>query len=81
VRQGIRLISQMLVRTGITSSTACQGSPEDLWAYQEARESGELLFGVYRFLASRYLDRMKAAGAGTRLGDEWIEGGSPGAGR
>ncbi|HTQ53019.1 MAG TPA: amidohydrolase [Bryobacteraceae bacterium] len=76
MRQGIKLISQMLVRTGITSSTECQGSPEDLLAYQDARAAGELSFRVYCFLAHEFLDRMIAAGVRTGLGDEWVRVGA-----
>jgi predicted amidohydrolase YtcJ len=72
MRQGIKLISQMLVKTGITSSTECQGTPEDLLAYQDARAAGELSFRVYCFLAHGFLDRMSAAGVRTGLGDEWV---------
>ncbi len=67
MRKGIKLISQMLVRTGITSSTECQGTPEDLLANQHAREAGDLAFRVYRFLAYPFLDRMSAAGVRTGL--------------
>jgi len=72
MRRGIKLISQMLVRTGITSSTECEGTPEDLLAYQDAREAGELSFRVYCFLAYPFLERMSAAGVRTGLGDDWV---------
>lgn len=72
MRQGIQLISRMLVRSGITSSTECQGTPDDLLAYQDAREAGELNFRIYCFLAHEFLDRMMAAGIRTGLGDEWV---------
>ena len=37
-REGVKLISKMLARTGITSATEAQGTPTDLRAYQDARE-------------------------------------------
>jgi predicted amidohydrolase YtcJ len=42
-RDGVKLISKMMARTGITSATEAQGTPMDLRAYQDARESGDLL--------------------------------------
>jgi len=72
MRQGVKLISQMMVRTGITSVHDAQGAPEDLLAYQDARETGELSFRVYCFLQYQFLDQMKAAGVRTGFGDEWV---------
>ena len=72
MRQGVRLISQMMVRTGVTSVHDAEGAPEDLLAYQDAREAGELSFRVYCFLQYQFLDQMKAAGVRTGFGDEWV---------
>lgn len=72
MRQGVKLIAQMMVRTGISSVHDCDGTPEDLLAYQDAREAGELAFRVYCFLNYAFLDRMIAAGVRTGLGDEWV---------
>src|SRR5246127_1903046 len=46
-REGVKLISKMLAKTGITSATEAQGTPADLQAYQDARDSGDLLFRSY----------------------------------
>jgi predicted amidohydrolase YtcJ len=66
----------MFARAGVTSVHDAQGSPEDLRAYQDAREAGELCVRVYHLLNFRYLDRMLAAGVRTGLGDEWIRVGA-----
>src|SRR6266852_3831336 len=71
-REGVRLISKMLAKTGITSAHEAQGTPLDLLAYQDARESGDLLFRAYCFINYRYIDSMIAAGVRTGLGDEWV---------
>jgi predicted amidohydrolase YtcJ len=71
-REGVKLISQMMTRTGITSVHDALGSPEDLRAYQDAREAGELGFRVYCSVYVDYLDRMLAAGIRTGLGDERV---------
>ncbi len=76
MRQGVKLIAQMMVRTGVTSVGDAEASPEDLLAYQDAREAGELSFRVYCFIQYQFLDRMTAAGIRTGLGDEWLRVGA-----
>jgi predicted amidohydrolase YtcJ len=71
-REGVKIISRMMTKTGITSVGDALGSPEDLQAYQDARDSGDLLMRVYCFMHSAYLDRMIAAGVRTGFGDEWV---------
>lgn len=75
-REGVKLISKMLARTGITSATEAQGSPTDLLAYQDAHESGDLLYRAYCFINFHFLDAMIAAGNRTGLGDEWVRVGA-----
>jgi predicted amidohydrolase YtcJ len=71
-REGVKLIAKMMTRTGITSVGDALGSPDDLQAYQDARDNGDLLFRVYCFIHSRWIDRMIAAGVRTGFGDEWV---------
>lgn len=75
-REGVKLISKMMARTGITSATEAQGTPTDLRAYQDARESGDLLHRAYCFINFHFLDEMIAAGNRTGLGDEWARVGA-----
>jgi predicted amidohydrolase YtcJ len=75
-REGVKLISKMLARTGITSATEAQGTPSDLRAYQDARDSGDLLFRAYCFINYRFIDAMIEAGVRTGLGDEWVRVGA-----
>jgi predicted amidohydrolase YtcJ len=75
-REGVKLISKMLAKTGITSATEAQGTPTDLLAYQDARESGDLLYRAYCFINYRFIDQMIAAGVRTGLGDEWVRVGA-----
>src|SRR2546426_7428112 len=75
-REGVKLISKMLARTGITSATEAQGTPTDLRAYQDARDAGELLYRAYCFINYRHIDSMIAAGVRTGLGDEWVRVGA-----
>jgi Predicted metal-dependent hydrolase with the TIM-barrel fold len=75
-REGVKLISKMLAKTGITSAHEAQGTPSDLLAYQDAREAGELLYRAYCFINYRHIDSMIAAGVRTGLGDEWVRVGA-----
>jgi predicted amidohydrolase YtcJ len=75
-REGVKLISKMLAKSGITSATEAQGNPTDLRAYQDARDSGELLYRAYCFINYHYIDAMIAAGVRTGLGDEWVRVGA-----
>lgn len=75
-REGVRLITKMIARSGITSVNDPQGSTEDLVAYQDANEAGELSVRVYAFLSQGYVARMLAAGVRTGLGNEWVRVGA-----
>ncbi len=75
-REGVKLISKMMSRAGITSATDAGGSPEDLQAYQDARDEGELSLRIYCHISAPFLDRMLAAGVRTGLGDEWVRVGA-----
>ncbi|HEY3744007.1 MAG TPA: amidohydrolase [Bryobacteraceae bacterium] len=71
-REGVKIISRMLAKAGVTSATDAFGFPEDLLAYQDALESGDLRTRIYCHIGSAALDRMIAAGIRTGMGSEWI---------
>jgi predicted amidohydrolase YtcJ len=71
-RAGVRLISEMMSRVGVTSVHDAFGDPEDLEAYQDARAEGTLSLRVYCSLGAGHLSKMLAAGVRTGLGDEWV---------
>jgi predicted amidohydrolase YtcJ len=75
-REGVKLISKMIVKSGITSVHDPQGSPDDLMAYQDAYDAGDLGMRVYHFLSANYVPRMIAAGVKTGLGNEWVRVGA-----
>ncbi|HEV1993720.1 MAG TPA: amidohydrolase, partial [Candidatus Acidoferrum sp.] len=75
-REGVKLISKMMSRTGITSVHDAFGSPNDLQAYQDARDAGELSLRVYCLIGYQFIDQMIAAGVRTGLGDEWVRVGA-----
>jgi predicted amidohydrolase YtcJ len=71
-RAAIKLITQMFAKAGVTSSTDAYGTPDDLRAYQDAREAGELSSRIYCMIGYTHLDRMITSGVRTGFGDEWI---------
>ncbi|MBI3682800.1 MAG: amidohydrolase [Acidobacteria bacterium] len=75
-REGVKLITKLFARAGITSAHDAQGSPEDLRAYQDALENGDLFCRVYALINFRYIDQMIAAGVRTGLGNEWVRVGA-----
>jgi predicted amidohydrolase YtcJ len=75
-REGVKIIARMLARTGITSVHDTGGTPDDLRAYQDARESGDLKVRVYCFIGNHSITKMIAAGVRTGLGDEWVRVGA-----
>jgi predicted amidohydrolase YtcJ len=75
-REGVALISRRLARAGVTSVHDAYGTPEDLRAYQDARQAGSLAVRVYCLIGWSAIDRMIAAGVRTGLGDEWVRVGA-----
>ena len=71
-REGVRIISKMMTRAGLTSAHDAFGSPEDLQAYQDARESGDLGLRVYCSIGWQFVGKLIEAGVRTGLGDERV---------
>jgi predicted amidohydrolase YtcJ len=71
-REAVRLITRMFAKAGVTSSVDAYGTPEDLRAYQDAREAGDLSTRICCMIGYAHLDRMLAAGVRTGLGDDWV---------
>ena len=72
-RAGVKLISQMMARAGVTSAHDALGTPHDLLSYQDAREASELFLRVYALIHYPHLDDLIAAGVRTGLGDSWVK--------
>lgn len=72
-RKGVKLISRMMAASGVTSAHDAFGTPDDLMAYQDARDASELALRVYALIDYQYLDKMLEAGIRTGLGDEWVK--------
>ncbi len=72
-REGVKLITEMMARSGVTSAHDALGSPDDLRSYQNSREADELALRVYALIDVQYLYAMIEAGVRTGLGDEWVK--------
>jgi predicted amidohydrolase YtcJ len=75
-RDGVKLITQMLVRAGVTSAHDALGTPDDLLAYQDAYETGDLHTRIYCLIGQPHIDEMIRAGIRTGLGNEWVRVGA-----
>ncbi len=71
-RRAIALISKLYASHGVTSACDADTSPDGLQGYQDARESGELLYRAYCHMDVAYLDRYIAAGLHTGFGDSMV---------
>jgi predicted amidohydrolase YtcJ len=72
-REGVKLISKMMAKTGITSVHDALGAPEDLQAFQDAYEAGDLSTRIYCFIYYPHIEKMIAAGVRTGMGNEWVK--------
>ena len=72
-QEGVKLISKMMAKTGITSVTDAGGSPEDLQAYEDAYEAGDLYVRIYCMIRYIHIDKMIAAGVRTGMGNDWVK--------
>ena len=72
-QEGVKLISKMMSKTGITSATDAGGSPEDLQAYEDAYEARELDVRIYCMIRYIHIDKMIAAGVRTGMGNDWVK--------
>jgi predicted amidohydrolase YtcJ len=75
-RAGVRLISQRLSRAGITSIHDAGGTPDDLRAYRDARDAGDLSVRVYCLILQRHVPDLIAQGVHSGQGDEWVRVGA-----
>ncbi|QNA44542.1 amidohydrolase [Lacibacter sediminis] len=72
-QEGVKLISKMMAKTGITSVTDAGGNPESLQAYEDAYEAGELDVRIYCMIRHNHIDKMIAAGVRTGMGNDWVK--------
>lgn len=71
-RRAVALISKLYASYGVTSACEADATPDDLQGYQDARDSGELLYRAYCHMDIGFLDRYIAAGLHTGFGDSMV---------
>ena len=71
-QEGVRLITEMMTKTGVTSVTEAYGSSVFLKAYQDAYNADELSMRVYSMISYREIDKFINAGIKTGFGDQWL---------
>jgi predicted amidohydrolase YtcJ len=71
-RDGLRLISGMLTKVGLTSVHDAMVSNDDLRTYQEGRDSGDLALRVYMLMHRDHFASLRDAGLRTGFGDECL---------
>lgn len=69
---GVKLFSEMISRSGITSITDAYGEPTDLAAYRDAVSAGELTSRIYCMIGYYNIDEMISKGVKTGNGDNWV---------
>ncbi len=72
-QEGVKLISKMLAKSGVTSATEAYGTPDYLQAYEDAYEAGDLHTRIYSMISYKHIDKMIAAGVKTGMGNEWVK--------
>ena len=73
---GVKLISEMLSKSGITSVTDAGTGVKSLQAFGDAYESGELKTRVYCMIRGYAFDEVNGSGKKTGYGDEWVRVGA-----
>ena len=71
-QKGVKLISEMMSKSGITSVTDAMGEPDDLIAYRDAFAAGELSTRIYCMMTYPHIDNLIEQGVKTGDGDAWV---------
>ena len=69
---GVKLISEMMAKSGITSVTDAYGNQELLTAYRDAHNAGELSTRIYSLIGYYEIDEMIEQGIKTGDGNDWV---------
>lgn len=69
---GVKLISEMLSKSGITSVTDAGTSVKSLQSFEDSYNSGELKTRVYCMIRGYDFDEVNGSGKKTGYGDDWV---------
>jgi predicted amidohydrolase YtcJ len=70
---GVKLISELMTSSGLTSVHDASCSTESAIAYQDALRAGELRMRVYMMVRGSMFEGCKQAGLYTGFGSEWLK--------
>lgn len=71
-QEGVKIITEMMSKSGVTSVTDAYGEQADLKAYHDAYNAGELSSRIYCMMGYYEIDNMIAQGIKTGDGDNWV---------
>jgi len=69
-RDGVKLISELMTKAGLTSVHQTGGGRNDMIAFQDARDDGDMRFRMYLFPRGQLFDDLVNSGIRTGFGDE-----------
>jgi predicted amidohydrolase YtcJ len=69
---GVKLASEMMTASGLTSVHDAGAGVEDLIAYRDCLDAGEMRFRVWSMFRQQAYEGLKAAGIRTGFGDDWF---------
>lgn len=72
-QEGVKLITQMMAKTGITSVTDAYGSQDSLQAYRDSYNAGDSSARIYCMIGYFAIEDMIAKGAKTGDGNDWVK--------
>ena len=72
-QEGVKIITEMMSKSGVTSVTDAYGLQTDLKAYRDAFAAGQLKSRIYCMISFREIDSMISQGAKTGDGDQWVK--------
>lgn len=71
-QEGVKIITEMMTKSGVTSVTDAYGLQTDLKAYRDAYSAGELKARIYCMMSYAEIDDMISQHVKTGDGDEWV---------
>ncbi|HSF17356.1 MAG TPA: amidohydrolase family protein [Vicinamibacteria bacterium] len=70
---GVKLISELMTSSGLTSVHDASCGSDSATAYQDAYHAGQLRMRVYMMVRGAMFEGLKTAGVYTGLGNEWLK--------
>lgn len=71
-QQGVKIITEMMSKSGVTSVTDAYGLQSNLKAYRNALAAGDLKCRIYCMMSYSEIDDMISQGVKTGDGDHWV---------